>query len=100
VVLVGVVRVNERYEDEGIWLMYFMYLYKIENEIFCDCFKWGRKGIEGEMKRVNKTMYNVRLFRIITYMLIKMTKSHLTTFIILSKQVSLCLNINGQLTYW
>jgi hypothetical protein len=33
-VLVGVVRVNGRYEGEGTWLMYFIYLYKIENEIF------------------------------------------------------------------
>jgi hypothetical protein len=91
--------VNGIYEGERVWLMYFIYLYKIENEIFCNYFKWGRKWTEGEMERVIKTMYNVRLFKIITYMLIKMTKSHLTTFIILSKQISLYLNINGQLTY-
>jgi hypothetical protein len=30
-----------------MWLMDFIYLYEIEKETSCNCFKWGMEGIEG-----------------------------------------------------
>jgi hypothetical protein len=35
--------VNGGDEVEGIWLMDFIYTYKIENETYCNCFKGSRE---------------------------------------------------------
>jgi hypothetical protein len=37
--------VNGGDEGEGIWLMGFIYMYELDNETSCNCFKWGRKGV-------------------------------------------------------
>jgi hypothetical protein len=41
-------RVNKGDYSEGIWLMDFIYLYEIDKETSCNCFKWGKEGVEGE----------------------------------------------------
>jgi hypothetical protein len=46
-VLVEVERVNEGEKGEGIGLMGFTYIYKIEKRNLLQCFKWGREW--GEM---------------------------------------------------
>jgi hypothetical protein len=45
---VGLGRVKERDENEGIWLMDFISLYRIENKTSCNYFKWGGEGL-GEL---------------------------------------------------
>jgi hypothetical protein len=45
---VRVERVNEGDEGEGIYLVDFIYLHEIEQEISCNCFKCCGDGVEGE----------------------------------------------------
>jgi hypothetical protein len=44
-ILVGVGRVNGRDEGEVIWLLGFIYIYKIRVMKPCNCFKWGGEGV-------------------------------------------------------
>jgi hypothetical protein len=40
-------RVNEGDQSEGIWLMDFIYVYELEQETSCNCFKWGGRRLRG-----------------------------------------------------
>jgi hypothetical protein len=45
----GSERVNRGDKGEGMWLMDFIYLHKIDcSETSCNCFNWGGEGVERE----------------------------------------------------
>jgi hypothetical protein len=35
------------WEGEGMWLIDFIYCMKQNEETSCNCFMWGREGVEG-----------------------------------------------------
>jgi hypothetical protein len=41
-------KVNGGDEGEGIWLVDFIYIYEIEYETSCNCFKWSRERLQWE----------------------------------------------------
>jgi hypothetical protein len=47
--------VNEGDEGEGIWWMDFIYVYEMNNETSCSCFKWSGEGLRGREGRGNLT---------------------------------------------
>jgi hypothetical protein len=58
---VGLGRVKERDENEGIWLMDFISIYRIENKTSCNYFRWGGVGGTGggDLRNVQLSLFGI-----------------------------------------